>query len=337
MRFVKKLNNSITGGAIIIAVFSILAKLLGLIRDRLLASSFGAGDILDAYYAAFKLPDFIFNTLVLGALSAAFIPIFIELHKARNKKQDLDHWQMSAAMMNIIFIALSILALVVFVFAHKFVPLIAPGFEGEKMALTIKMTRIMLLSILFFGISNVLSGILQSLKRFTMYALAAVMYNLGLIIGIVFFVPIIGPLGLAWGVVLGALMHLFIQLPSVLKAGFRWQPILALKNIAVRQTTALMLPRTLGLMGNQINQVVITIIASTLISGSLAIFNLAFNLQSVPVGVFAVSLAIATLPVLSESSSEADKQKLLFNFSNILSVLFIVYLIYQIPYVDSSL
>ena len=97
----KKLNNSITGGAIIIAVFSILAKLFGLLRDRLLASGFGAGDILDGYYAEFKLPDLIFNTLILGALSVAFIPVFIEL---KNGKDQFNHWQLSAAIMNIIFL-----------------------------------------------------------------------------------------------------------------------------------------------------------------------------------------------------------------------------------------
>ena len=111
----KKLNNSITGGAIIIAIFSILAKILGLVRDRLLASTFGAGDILDAYYAAFKLPDLIFNTLVLGALSAAFIPVFITL---KIKKDNFNHWQLSSAVINIIFVIMAILGFIVFVGAN---------------------------------------------------------------------------------------------------------------------------------------------------------------------------------------------------------------------------
>ncbi len=308
----KKLNNSITGGAIVIAIFSILAKILGLVRDRLLASSFGAGDILDVYYAAFKLPDLIFNTLVLGALSAAFIPIFISL---KNKKEEFGHWQLSSAVMNIIFIVMVVLGIIVFFSANKLVPLITPGFSGEKLVLTIKMTRIMLLSILFFGISNVLAGILQAIKKFTMFALSAVMYNLGIIFGIVFLVKIVGPTGLAWGVVIGASLHLLIQLPAVIKAGFKWRPILGFKNKAVRQIGKLMLPRTIGLAGGQINQVIITIIASTLISGSLAIFNLAFNLQSVPIGIFAVSLAITAFPAMSESFTKNDKAKFLKRFS----------------------
>jgi len=308
----KKLNNSITGGAIIIAVFSVLAKLFGLLRDRLLASGFGAGDTLDAYYAAFKLPDLIFNTLVLGALSAAFIPVFIEL---KNNKSQFNHWQLSSAIINIIFVVLFIFAAVVFIYADKIMPLVAPGFAGEKLALTIKLTRIMLVSILFFGISNVLSGVLQSMKKFVMFALAPAMYNVGIIIGVVFFVKKFGPAGLAWGVVLGALLHLLIQLPSVIKLGFKWQPVMAWRNKAVRQIGKLILPRTIGLAANQINQVVITAIASTLMAGSVAIFNLAFNLQSVPIGIFAVSLAIASFPSLSESFTTGNREKFLQRFS----------------------
>jgi putative peptidoglycan lipid II flippase len=334
----KKLNNSITGGAIVIAIFSILAKLLGLVRDRLLASGFGAGDILDAYYAAFKLPDLIFNTLVLGALSAAFIPIFIELRGGKKqingldeqqvkmlKEAKLNHWQLSSAVMNIIFIVLFILSVIFFIFAPEVLKIIVPGFGTEKLALTIQMTRIMLVSILFFGISNVLAGILQSMRRFAVFALAPVMYNLGIIAGILVLVPLMGPLGLAWGVVAGAFLHMLVQLPSVIKLGFRWQSILAFKNKAVRQIGKLMLPRTIGLAANQINQLVITIIASGLISGSLAIFNLAFNLQSVPIGIFAVSLAITAFPAMSESFTQQDKLAFLGRFS--ITVRRILYLV----------
>ncbi len=301
----------------VIAVFSILAKILGLVRDRLLAAGFGAGDVLDAYYAAFKLPDLIFNTLVLGALSAAFIPIFIELRNGKDNLEGsrINHWQLSSAMMNIIFLVLFVLSIIFFVFTPELVSLIAPGFFGDKLSLTIEMTRIMLLSILFFGISNVLSGMLQSMKRFAMFGLAPVMYNLGIILGIILLVPRMGPIGLAWGVVIGSLLHLLIQLPSVIRLGFRWQLILALKDKAVRRIGKLMLPRTIGLAGGQINQLVITVIASTLMSGSLAVFNLAFNLQSVPIGIFAVSLAITAFPAMSESFNLRDKNMFLERFS----------------------
>jgi len=148
-----------------------------------------------------------------------------------------------------------------------------------------------------------------------MFALAAVMYNLGIIFGIICLVKILGPLGLAWGVVIGASLHLLIQLPAVLRAGFKWQPLLGLKNKAVRRIGKLMLPRTLGLAGGQINQLVITVIASTLMAGSLAVFNLAFNLQSVPIGIFAVSLAITAFPAMSESFNQQNKVQFLYRFS----------------------
>ncbi len=325
----KKFNNSVTGGAIIIATFSILAKLLGLLRDRLLASTFGAGDILDAYYAAFKLPDLIFNTLVLGALSVAFVPVFINLiHQKENptiKKGEFGHWQLTSAVINTVAIILGLLAVGLFVLAPQAVPLIAPGFTGFKLGLTVKMTRIMLLSIVFFGISNVFSSVLQARRKFIMFALAPVMYNLGIIFGIVWLVKVVGPLGLAWGVALGALAHMLIQWPAVLKLGFRWRPLMGLKNKYIRRIGHLMLPRTFGLVGNQLNQLVITIIASTLMSGSLAVFNLAFNLQSVPIGIFAVSLAVSVFPLMSESYSRNDLKMFLHSFSGtIRKILFLI-------------
>ncbi len=318
----------------IIAVFSILAKLLGLVRDRLLASTFGAGDILDAYYAAFKLPDLIFNTLVLGALSVAFVPVFINLFNQKNENkdkvtsadgEDLGPWGLTSAVINTVFLILSCLAVLFFIFAHQIVPLIAPGFSGEKLALTVQMTRIMLLSIVFFGISNVFSSVLQARRRFLMFALAPVMYNIGIIIGILFLVKWWGPSALAWGVVLGACLHMLVQLPAVKRLGFHWSFHLALKDKALRKIGRLMLPRTLGLVGNQVNQLVITIIASTLVSGSLAVFNLAFNLQSMPVGIFAVSLAVAAFPLMSESFSRNDPAMFLHGFSGtIRKILFLI-------------
>lgn len=339
----KKLNGSTTGSAIVIAIFSILSKILGLLRDRILASRFGAGDTLDAYYAAFKLPDLIFNTLVLGALSAAFIPVFIEL-KAKKEKaarddgqaepiiEQLDdeialptgtpahkvalengngfsHWDLSASIINIITLVLIIFGTIVWVLAPQFVELITPGFNNEKAQLTIELTRIMLISILFFGISNVFGGILQASKRFLTFAMAPVVYNLGIILGAIFLVDIWGERGLAWGVVFGALLHLLVQYPTARQIGFHWRAIIAWKNKAVRQVGELMLPRTIGLAANQINQLIITVIASGLISGSLAVFNLAFNLGSVPISIFAVSLAIATFPVLSESFALKNKKQ----------------------------
>lgn len=309
----QKLTTTIGGGAVIIAVFGVFSRVLGLLRDRLFASTFGAGDILDAYFAAFKLPDLIFNTLVLGALSAAFIPIFIELWQKEGERHKA--WQLAASLINILVVVLTIFVLVCFIFAPQLVILIAPGFAQEKMQLTVSLTRIMLISIIFFGVSNVFSGVLNSLKKFIVLSLAPIMYNIGIIIGILFLVKPFGVMGLAWGVVLGALLHFLIQLPAVLKSGFVWSKSFSWRVAEVQKVLKLMLPRTLALGVNQINQVVITIIASTLTAGSLAIFNFAFNLQSFPVGIFAVSVALAAFPAFSESYSAGNKESYMINFS----------------------
>lgn len=299
----RKLTTTLTGGAIIIATASVASRFLGLLRDRLLASQFGAGDTLDIYYAAFRIPDLVFNVLVLGALSAAFIPVFVEhLQRAKedpNKKSDV--WQLANSLLNILLLGLVVFGIVLFIFAPQIVSLIAPGFSPEKQGITVTMTRIMLGSIIFFGISNVITGILNSFKRYVNFAFAPVMYNFGIIIGIVAFVPRFGIYGLAYGVVLGAFLHLAIQIPGVLRAGYRYKFVFDIRQPGVRTVGRLMLPRTFGLAVTQMGQLVGVIIGSTLAVGSVAVFTLANNLQSFPISVFGVSVAVASFPFFSEA------------------------------------
>lgn len=306
-----KLKTTITGGAAIIAFFSVVSKIVGLARDRIIAATFGAGDITDIYFASFRLPDLIFSTLILGAFSSAFIPVFIKWLK----KDEPEAFRIASSIMNILVLVLAVLAGIFFIFTPRLTPLIAPGFDLGKQESVVVLTRIMLLSIIFFGASNVLSGMLNSFKRFVAYSLAPIFYNLGIIAGVLFFVPMWGVRGLAWGMVLGSFLHLLIQVPAIIKSGFRWQPYLSLKHEAVRRIGLLMLPRTFGLAAGQVNQVVINIIASTLTVGSVAVFNFAFNLQSFPIGVFAISLAIASFPYFSESAALEDKREFIGHFS----------------------
>lgn len=306
-----KLTHTITGGAIIIAAFSLLSRVLGLVRDRLLFSLFGAGDVLDTYYAAFRLPDLIFNTLILGALSAAFVPVFLEYwHKDKNEA-----WRIANTVLNSTMAALFLFGIAAFYLAPEIVQIIAPGFSLEKRLATADLTRIMLLGILFLGLSNVASSILNAFKRFTSFAIAPVAYNLGIIIGIIILVPIFGIQGLAWGVVLGSFLHFFIQLPSIAKLGFRYRAIFDWRNKGVLRIERLMLPRTFSLAISQINQMINTIIGSTLPIGSVAIFNAANNLQNVPIGIFAIPLSLAYFPVFSEAWVKQDIPKLINSFS----------------------
>lgn len=318
-----KLNNTTTGGAILIAFFSVFAKIVGLLRDRILAANFSGAkiDFLDIYYAAFKLPDLVFNTLVLGALASAFIPVFVK-YLQKNKEEAN---QIANSLLNLLLVVISLLTIVFIIFAPWFTHLVVPGFSEDKFTLTVSFTRVMFLAILFFTVSNVLSGILNSYKKFLTFSLAPIFYNLGIIFGILFFTKWLGPIGLAWGVVLGSFLHLLVQIPEVLTTGWRYNFTYQFKHPAVRQIITLMIPRTFGLAVAQVNQVVTVIIASTLAAGSVAYFNLANNLQSFPISVFGVSIAIACFPVFSQAFAEKNQEKFMISFSvNFRRILYLI-------------
>jgi len=321
-----KLTTTILGGAIVIGITGVLSRVLGLVRDRLLASQFGGGGALDPYFAAFKLPDFIFNVLVLGALSSSFIPVFVSYLKKHEGDQanNAEAWRIANSVLNLLLLVLIGLGVGFFIFAGQLVPLIAPGFSGERLTSTIALSRVMLVAIIFFGASNIVSAILNSFKRFMAFALAPVMYNLGIIVGILFFVPRWGLMGLGYGVVLGALAHLLIQLPGVRRVGFRYRRLLDWKHAGVREIGRLMLPRTFGLAVNQIDQLVSTIIASGLAAGSLTQLNFANNLQNFPINVFGVSLAIAVFPAFSEAFAAKDMGAFVTHFSRTVRRLLVV-------------
>ncbi|HCM68255.1 MAG: murein biosynthesis integral membrane protein MurJ [Candidatus Kerfeldbacteria bacterium RIFCSPLOWO2_01_FULL_48_11] len=311
-----RITTTVTGGAIIIATASVASRLLGLIRDRMLASMYGAGETLDAYYAAFKLPDLIFNILVLGALSSAFIPVFVRyLVKNGSVSPDSETWRLANSLLNILLIGLVTVGGIFFIFAEQLIPVIAPGFDGSRMDLTIQLTRIMLVAIVFFGVSNIATGILTSFKRYVSFAFAPVMYNLGIIFGIVVLSGRYGILGVAYGVVIGAVIHMAVQVPSIFRLGYRYRPLLDFKHEGVRQVGKLMVPRAFGLAVAQVDQLISVIIGSTLAVGTVAVFNFANNLQSFPIGVFGYSLAIAAFPIFSEAFAQNDTKKFVEHFS----------------------
>ncbi|MDP2708631.1 MAG: murein biosynthesis integral membrane protein MurJ [bacterium] len=298
--------NSITLAALLVGGSSLISRLLGIFRDRILAGQFGAGDILDIYYAAFRIPDLIFNLLVLGALSAGFIPVFTSLIKSPLGKLrsalgrgQAEAWELASNILNILVVALLVLCGLGVIFAPQIMKLITPGFSQEKMELTVSLTRVMFLSPIFLGISSVFGGVLQSFKRFFVYSLSPIFYNVGIIVGALYFAPLWGVKGLAWGVVLGAAAHMLVQLPALLALGFKYELKFDLKNSRTLKIWLMMVPRTMSLAISQLNLLVITVIASTLASGSLAVFNFANNLQSFPVGIFGISFAIAAFPALS--------------------------------------
>ncbi|OGY44732.1 MAG: murein biosynthesis integral membrane protein MurJ [Candidatus Buchananbacteria bacterium RIFCSPLOWO2_01_FULL_39_33] len=297
-----KLINSqaktITSAAIIIGALSLISRILGIFRDRILAAQFGAGDTLDAYYAAFRLPDLVYNILILGAISAGLIPVFTGLIVKKFGGEN-EAWKLINSVLNLLFLAVVVICALLFLSTPYLMPLITPGFSQEKMAMVISLSKIMFLSPIFLGLSAIFGSILQSFRRFFVYSLAPIFYNVGIIIGALYLVDYFGIYGLAWGVVLGSFFHLLVQIPPTFSLGYKYQAIFNWRDKNVRKVGRLLIPRTLTLIINQVNFLVVTVVGSTLAVGSLAIFNLSNNLQSFPLGIFGVSLAVAALPILS--------------------------------------
>lgn len=307
-------SNSLASAAFVIAAAGVASRLLGLFRDRILASQFGAGDTLDVYYAAFRVPDLIYNLLILGALSAAFIPVFTSLLA---REEGNEAWELVNVFLTTALVFLVGLAVILAIFAPWLVKIITPGFSGDKMQSVVALTRIMFLSPIFLGVSGIFGGILNSFKRFLIYSIAPLLYNLGIIAGALFFVKPFGIAGLAWGVVLGAFLHMMLQYPNVKLVGMKYFPRLDFKNKNLRRVIKLMIPRTMGLAVTQINLLVITIIASTLSAGSLAIFNFANNLQSAPLGFLSVPFVLAVFPTLSHLAARENWDEFIANFSKV--------------------
>lgn len=322
----KVLNNqskTITGAALIIASATLVSRIIGLFRDRILAHYFGAGSIMDAYHAAFKIPDLIYTLLIIGALTAGFIPTFTKIFSQSENKTSA--WRLANNVFNIIGVALIMFSIVGIALAHFIVPLIAPGFDIQNTVLATQFARIMFLSPIILGLSMTLGGILQSLRRFVFYSVAPIFYNLGIIIGATFFVKIIGPTGLAWGVVLGAFMHFSLLFIGAKQAGWRWSWSFNLKDANTRIIAKLMIPRTISSAVTEINILVTTILASLLPIGSIAVYNYASNLQAVPVGILAIPFALAVFPILASAAANNDMELFIANLSSaIRQILFLI-------------
>lgn len=318
-------SKTITSAALLLGAASLASKFLGMFRDRALAGVFGAGDTLDAYYAAFRLPDMLYGLLILGALSAGFIPIFTEYLMRDKEGAEEDAWRLTNELLGILGIALVALTSIFIVFAPKIVPAITPGFHGAKLDLTIHLSQIMFVSTLLLGFSAVLGGVLQGTKRFFAFAVAPIFYNIGIIIGALVFVRFWGAYGLAAGVVLGAVLHFVSQYLPATGLGFKFRPCFKTSDGGVAKIARQSAPRILSLAVTQVDFTVATFIATTLASGSVSVINLANNLQMVPVGLIGISYAVAAYPSLTRLAVKNENGKFVENLSGaIRQVLFLV-------------
>jgi putative peptidoglycan lipid II flippase len=277
----------------------LLSNLVGLLRQILISRAFGTGGELDAFYVAQRFPDLLFNLAAGGALASAFVPAFTGF-LARDDREDA--WKLASGVMNLVCLTLSVTALVSALFAPALVRyVLAPGFVDESQrALTVGLLRILLLSSVVFGVSGLLMGILNAHQHFTLPALAPTFYWLGMIFGLLAWAPRWGVRGLAWGAVLGAGLHLAVQLPGLRGLPqLRYWPGLGLRHPAVREVIRLMGPRLLGVSVVQLNFLVSTRLATTMLGGSVSALTYAWQIFTMPQVIIAQSIAIAALPAFS--------------------------------------
>jgi len=309
--FLHKEIRGLHQAAFLLATFSLLSQILALVRDKLLAYTFGASATLDVYYASFRIPDFLFVTVGSLVSISVLIPFIVDANDEGkgSTKKFLDN------VFTFFLLLICALSAIVFFLMPYMIPKLFPGFTDGSRETIITTTRILLLSPILLGVSNLLGSITQSHNRFFVYATAPLLYNFGIIIGILFFFPIFGISGLVYGVVLGALLHVLIQVPSVLKLGLMpriiWKPDFSL----IRKVTLLSFPRTITLSISHISVFFLLSLASLMAAGSISIFNLAFNLQSVPLSIIGVSYSLAAFPALAKLYSSGERDTFLSHFT----------------------
>ncbi|MBW7955215.1 murein biosynthesis integral membrane protein MurJ [Patescibacteria group bacterium] len=304
--WLEKQQNSILSAAVIITVANIASALSGLVRQRLLISHFfdtlSSQQAYEAFLLAFQIPDLMFQLIVLGAVSAAFIPI-LSMYK-NNKEEELRYMNSMMNSVMLLFIAVGVL---VFIFAEPLTKLrTGDAFTAEQLHIAVQMTRIMVFAQFFFAISNFFTGMLQSYKRFIVPALAPILYNVGILLGAYLLSPYFGIYAAGIGVVLGAALHMVIQTPLVFKLGFRFKPIMALKDPAVVRTYKLTPARTASLAINQVQQLADGFFTTSIGKLSYLIMNLAFSLMTMPIRFFGVPISQAALPFLSDEANSRD-------------------------------
>ena len=295
-------HRSLARAGLVVSGAFLVSRVLGWFRYIVFVQFFAAGRDLDAFLAAFRLPDLMFQLVAAGALSSAIIPVASALFVTGEESRT---WRVISTIANLMLLALAALAVIVFIAAPWIVPLITPGFvtDPPKLQQTIDLTRIMLLSPIFLALGSLATSVLNARNRFAAAALAPIVYNLAIIAGTIFLSGPLGVTGLAIAVVLGSLGHFLVQIPAVLRLGYRYVPRIDLSDPSARTALILMAPRAIGLGVTQITFVVVTAIASNFGDGGISAFQLAFVLLQIPLGVIGVPLGVVVLPALSNEAA----------------------------------
>ena len=302
--YIHKDIESVNQAALLLGVTLLGSQVLGLIRDRVLASQLGPSDTLDIYYTAFRIPDVLYAVAAAMVSVTILMPFFAELWDSKQKRNEARRFL--SEILTVFLMFMVVLSVVLYVLMPYFVGLIAPGFSPDMLTELAQASRILLLSPILLGISNIFGVVSQSRRAFLAFGLSPVMYNLGIIVGVLFLYPIFGLAGLIWGVIMGAALHGLIQLPVLVR--YRSIPRLV-RNIQwprIRKVISISVPRTLTLALTQLTVTALLAIASLVGEGAVSVFTFARNIQSVPLSLIGMTFSVAAFPTLVQTFVKRD-------------------------------
>jgi putative peptidoglycan lipid II flippase len=299
---------SLATAATVVALGFLASRLLGLLRTVVIANTHGTSSELDAYFVAFRIPDLIFQLLAGATLASAFIPTFARVIADKSEE---DGWRLASTVLNLLFVGTLVFALIALLAAPLLVPLTAPGLgdetgqHAELTSLSVDLTRIMMLSPVLFAVSGMFMGILNARHHFLAPAIAPLFYNVAIIVGALISDDV---KVLAIAVVVGALLHLLVQLPALRFVGMRWEPLWDWRDKYVRDVMRLMGPRVVGLAAYHLNFVIATFFASTLAVGAISAVNYAWLVVMMPLGLFGMAISTAVFPRMAEQATRDEGQ-----------------------------
>ncbi len=291
-------TSGINEAAFLLGIFTLLSQVLGLVRDHIFASTIGPGLVLDAYYASFKIPDFLYVSLASLASVTVILPMLSQKFRSGAEEDRKNAYHFFNQIFTVFSVVLVAVSIILFFCMPWLVRLIVPGFTPESVQSVVWMSRIMLLSPIIFGISTMIGSVTQMFQKFLIYALAPILYNFGIIIGALVLYPNLGITGLAIGVTLGALLHLLIQIPLLIRESFIPRFVSSINWSEIKNIIKTSLPRTVGLSMSSFTAIILVSMISSFSIGTMTIFNFAYNLQSVPIGVIGISYSVASFPLL---------------------------------------
>ena len=297
-----------SNAAILISFAYLLSLVLGLLRNRLLVAHFGLGADLSAYNAAFRLPDLLFTLLVSGAFAVSFIPVLTKYLQEDDRETA---WLVTSSLLNLLSLGTILGGVLIIIFAGPLTTLITPGFNPATHQLAVGLTRIMAVTPIFFAMSSVLGSVQQSFNRFVMFASAGILYNVGIILGIIFFTGRFGIYGAAFGVIIGVILQALVQWLGLFGLGFKYHFIFSFKLAGVRKALKLLFPRSIDQGIDQINYSVETIIGSTISISAIGQFSLANSLKNVPLVLIGSSITTAVFPRLAARAASGAREHLI--------------------------